>query len=70
MRKLNKWHVITANVGDSDALLLARKPKRLVQDNDKCKHLSVVCKVVLIDSNLLSCGYGCKIGGFFCLVFE
>eukprot|EP01084_Bolivina_argentea_P222716 376927_1 len=36
-----KWRIICSNTGDSDALLLARKPSRLVHDNNKCKHLSV-----------------------------
>ena len=52
LRKPNKWKVVTANVGDSDALLLARKPKRLKQDNDKCKHLSVVCFLCAIAVSL------------------
>jgi len=36
-----KWRIICSNTGDSDALLLSRKPSRLKRDNNKCKHLSV-----------------------------
>ena len=42
IREANYWRIISANTGDSDALLLSRKPARLTQDNNKCKHLSVV----------------------------
>jgi len=41
IRNERKWRIICSNVGDSDALLLARKPSRLPRDNNKCKHLSV-----------------------------
>jgi serine/threonine protein phosphatase PrpC len=41
IRTETKWRIVCSNVGDSDALLLARKPSRLQRDNNKCKHLSV-----------------------------
>lgn len=40
MKMNNKWRIISANVGDSDALFLARKPGRL-KENNKCMHLSI-----------------------------
>ncbi len=50
----NKWRIMCANTGDSDALLLARQPKRL-RDNHKCKHLSVVGFAFLFLLFLSSC---------------
>merc|ERR1712032_600871 len=41
IRTDTKWRIICSNTGDSDALLLSRKPSRLKRDNNKCKHLSV-----------------------------
>eukprot|EP01083_Nonionella_stella_P084494 233905_1 len=41
IRTDTKWRIICSNTGDSDALLLSRKPSRLPGDNNKCKHLSV-----------------------------
>merc|ERR1712130_264195 len=41
IRNETKWRIICSNTGDSDALLLARKPSRLQRDNNKCRHLSV-----------------------------
>jgi len=41
IRTDTKWRIICSNTGDSDALLLARKPSRLHRDNNKQKHLSV-----------------------------
>ncbi len=38
-----KCRIICSNTGDSDALLLSRKPSGLPQENNKCKSLSVVC---------------------------
>jgi len=41
IRTETKWRIVCSNTGDSDALLLSRKPSRLPHDNNKCKHLSV-----------------------------
>jgi len=41
IRTKTKWRIVCSNTGDSDALLLSRKPSRLPHDNNKCKHLSV-----------------------------
>lgn len=41
VRQGETWKVVCANTGDSDCLLLARKPTRLPTTNFKCKHLSV-----------------------------
>lgn len=42
IRTESKWRIVSSNTGDSDALLLSRKPSRLLRDNAKQKHLSVV----------------------------
>jgi len=41
IRTKTKWRIVCSNTGDSDALLLSRKPSKLPHDNNKCKHLSV-----------------------------
>jgi len=41
IRTKTKWRIVCSNTGDSDALLLSRKPSRLPHDNNKQKHLSV-----------------------------
>jgi len=41
IRTETKWRIVSSNTGDSDALLLSRKPARLPRDNSKQKHLSV-----------------------------
>lgn len=41
IRTESKWRIVSSNTGDSDALLLSRKPSRLLRDNAKQKHLSV-----------------------------
>ncbi|ETO27612.1 hypothetical protein RFI_09521 [Reticulomyxa filosa] len=37
----NTWQLVCANVGDSDCLLVARKPQRLASNNDVYMHMSV-----------------------------
>ncbi|ETO13844.1 hypothetical protein RFI_23521 [Reticulomyxa filosa] len=40
-KNANTWQLICANVGDSDCLLVARKPQRLESNNDVYMHMSV-----------------------------
>ena len=53
IRTKTKWRIVCSNTGDSDALLLSRKPSRLPHDNNKCKHLSVVHFYALNSLNAL-----------------